>query len=159
MLILYREKTIDIQKIAHDHSTTSYGADKPKIVQYNTIFTTLLWFLDSIWALLDQKSRVFSVPMYEVVRCFMFRVVRWKASCCTHLSWNFWNFNCLESTFARPVCKENGDEACGGPMVELLAGNEDRKITFFDRNSTCEILGKMCVCVFERFYVPKWLYL
>ena len=30
MLILYREKKINVQKIAHDDSTTSYGADKPK---------------------------------------------------------------------------------------------------------------------------------
>ena len=46
------------------------------------------------------------------------------------------------------------DVGVRGPMVELLAGNEDRKITFFDRNSTCKctfqtikiskISGKMC---------------
>jgi len=149
MLILYREKTIDIQKIAHDHSTTSYGADKPKIVQYNTIFTTLLWFLDSIWALLDQKSRVFSVPMYEVVRCFMFRVVRWKASCWTHLSWNFWNCYCLWSTFTRTVSIEKSDFSILVPSQQFDHRPPARLTPFSLQTGRANVLSKQLK--FQKF--------
>ena len=49
------------------------------------------------------------MPMYEVVRCFMFRVVRSKAPCWAHLSWNFWRYNCLESICTRTVSTEKSD--------------------------------------------------
>ena len=66
------------------------------------VFRHNLWFF-------DQKSRVFGMPMYEAVRCFMFRVVRSKASCWAHLSWNFWRYNCLESICTRTVSTEKSD--------------------------------------------------
>jgi hypothetical protein len=68
----------------------------------SVVFRHNLWFF-------DQKSRVFGMPMYEVVRCFMFWVVRSKASCWAHLSWNFWRYNCLESICTRTVSTEKSD--------------------------------------------------
>ena len=76
------------------------------------VFRHNLWFF-------DQKSRVFGMPMYEVVRCFMFRVVRSKAPCWAHLSWNFWRYNCLESICTRTVSTEKSDflECCKTEIV------------------------------------------
>ena len=82
------------------------GADKLTIVKNNTIFTTLSWFLALIWVYFWPKITVFVMPMYEVVRRLMFRVVRSRALRWVVLSCNFWNYNCSESLCTRAVRRQ-----------------------------------------------------